>query len=185
MKKTAFIIAVAILSVAQTKTYAQEKFGNTLNVGLGIGYYGYVSGTIPSFNINYEFDVAPTFTIAPFVTAYTYRNYIYWGDAYTPYRDYSYQRTVVPIGGKATYYFDELLNAGKKWDFYAAGSVGFAIVKTDYEDGFGGNRGAYSGFSPLYIDAHLGGEFHFTPTTGAYLDLSTGLSTFGLAIHFK
>jgi hypothetical protein len=189
MKKIFSFVLLVILFV-QVKGYAQEnkqeaneKFGNTLNLGLGLGYYGYVPGAIPAFNINYEFDVAKVFTLAPFVNAYTYRNYYYWGDSNNPYREYSYQRTIVPVGAKATYYFDELLNSGHKWDFYAAGSVGLAIVSTTYEDGYGGDRSTYNGVSPLYIDAHLGSEFHITNTFGVYIDLSTGLSTFGLAVH--
>jgi len=183
MKKIIPLVLLTLLVTAQTRSYAQEKFGNSLNLGVGLGYYGHVPGAIPAFNVNYEFDVGRNFTLAPFVTAFTYRNYYYWGDANNSYREYSYQRTVVPIGVKGTYYFDELFNAGDKWDFYAAGSVGFAIVTTNYEEGYGGDRGIYNGVSPLYIDAHIGSEFHMTKTLGLYLDLSTGLSTFGLAVH--
>lgn len=183
MKRTAFVILFFVLLTIQNKSYGQEKFGNSLNLGLGVGYYGHVPGAIPAFNINYEFDVSRSFTLAPFVTAFTYRNYYYWGDINNPQRDYYYQRTVVPIGVKGTYYLDELFKAGDKWDFYAAGSLGFAIVSTDYEDGYGGDRGTYNGVSPIYIDAHLGSEFHCTKVFGIYLDLSTGLSTLGLAIH--
>lgn len=189
MRKGILFILLVVLFV-HTNSFGQaqkkdniEKFGNTLNLGLGLGYYGYVPGAIPAFNINYEFDVARIFTLAPFVNAYTYRNYYYWGDDNNAYREYSYQRTAVPIGAKATYYFDELLNSGRKWDFYAAGSVGFVIVSTTYEEGYGGSRATYNGISPLYIDAHLGSEFHMTNTFGIYLDLSTGLSTFGVAVH--
>ena len=183
MKNIFLLVLLIFLGLTQHKTYAQEKFGNTLNVGAGLGYYGYAPGTIPAFTINYEFDVARVFTLAPFITAFTYRNYYYWGDANNPYREYAYQRTVVPVGVKATYYFDELLSAGKRWDFYAAGSLGFAIVSTTYEDGYGGDRGVYSGFNPLYIDAHLGSELHLSKKIGVFLDLSTGLSTFGIAAH--
>lgn len=180
-----FLILFAVTKVCaqEEKKVPQEKFGNTLNLGIGLGYYGYVPGAIPAFNINYEFDVARVFTLAPFVNAYTYRNFYYWGDANNNYREYSYKRTVVPVGVKATYYFDELLSSGRKWDFYAAGSVGFVFVSTIYEDGYGGNRGTYNGISPFYIDAHLGSEFHITNTFGVYADLSTGISTFGLAVH--
>lgn len=183
MKKLFLLSISVLLLMSQTKVHAQEKFGNTINAGMGIGYYGYTPNAIPAFNINYEFDVAPELTVAPFISAFTYNNYIYWGDEYTPYRDYSYHRTVVPVGGKATYYFDGLLNAGKKWDFYAAGSIGFSIVSTTYEEGYNGSKKIYNGISPLYIDAHLGSEYHATHRTGIYLDLSTGLSTLGIAIH--
>ncbi len=183
MRKVLLLVLFAALVTVKTECSAQETFGRSLNLGVGIGYYGHVPGAIPAFNINYEFDVGRNFTLAPFVTAFTYRNYYYWGDVNNPYRDYYYQRTVVPVGVKGTYYFDELFNAGDKWDFYAAGSIGVAIVSTSYEDGYGGDRGTYNGVSPLYMDAHIGSEFHLTKALGIYLDLSTGLSTFGLAVH--
>jgi hypothetical protein len=94
---------------AEKKTYS-GNYGHTLNLGLGIGgyscYYGYIGHTLPVFNINYEFDVANNFTLAPFVSFYSFRNSKYY-----------YNETVLPIGVKGTYYFDQLLNANSDWDF--------------------------------------------------------------------
>lgn len=182
MKKLILFKAVLLYLLVCATTHAQEKYGNTLNIGAGIGYYGYAP-LVPAITVNYEFDVAPNITIAPFVTAFTYRSYYSWGNSNNTHREYYYDRTVFPVGGKATYYFDDLFNAGNKWDFYAAGSVGFVIVSTTYESGYGGNRSVYNGLSPLYINAHIGSEFHLSKRIGLYLDLSTGLSTFGLAVH--
>jgi hypothetical protein len=94
-----------------------EQFGNTLNLGLGIGYYGYITKSTPAFHADYEFQVANNFTLAPFITFYTFQNSYYWGNPNYPYRNYSYRQSVIPIGVKATYYFDKLLEAGNKWDF--------------------------------------------------------------------
>ena len=95
-------------------TTSSEKYGNTLNLGFGIGgyygYYSYIGRSLPVFNINYELDIARNFTLAPFVTFYTYK-------------DKYYRETVIPIGAKGSYYFDNLLNAGSNWDFYLAGSL--------------------------------------------------------------
>ena len=147
-----------------------EEFGNTLNVGLGVGYYGYVNHSTPVINLNYEFDVARNFTLAPFITFFSYR-------------DNDYHQTVVPIGVKGTYYFDQLLNLDSKWDFYGAGSLGFAIVKTSWENGYTGPKNSNIGASPLYLDLHIGTEYHINNKLGVYLDLSTGISTIGLAFH--
>lgn len=147
-----------------------EKFGNTLNLGLGIGYYGYVENSIPVIHLNYEFDAAKDFTLAPFITIFSYRHKYY-------------RQTVIPIGVKGTYYFDKLLNADPRWDFYLAGSLGFAIRNTKWEYDYNGKRDSNAGAGPLYLDLHVGTEYHFNNKIGAFLDLSTGVSTVGLSFH--
>lgn len=193
MKKIA-IASILFFTLLSINTNAQdkavtEKFGNTLNLGAGIGYYGYVGHSMPFGTINYEFDVAKNFTLAPFVGAYSYQRYYYWGNPNQPnwdpsYRQYSYRVTVIPVGVKGTYYFDQLFHAGSKWDFYAAGSVGFAIRNVVWESDYYGDKNVYHNPSPLYLDAHIGAECHVSQKVGLFLDLSTGVSTFGLAVHF-
>ncbi|MEQ8535603.1 MAG: hypothetical protein RIB86_27340, partial [Imperialibacter sp.] len=72
MKK--LFILPALLCLLQLDGKAQESFGNTLNLGLGVGgysgYYGYIGHSLPVLSLNYEFDVAPNFTLAPFVSFY-------------------------------------------------------------------------------------------------------------------
>ncbi|MEP7264353.1 MAG: hypothetical protein ABI772_07645 [Bacteroidota bacterium] len=187
--KRIIIITLFLASIINFKGFAQEKYGKTLNLGLGIGgysgYYKYSGHTLPVFNINYEFDVAKDFTLAPFVSFFRFTNRYYWGNNNFPERYYRYSQTVIPIGVKGTYYFDDLLKANPKWDFYLAGSLGFAIVNSHWEDGYGGDRDYYNGASSLYLDLHIGTEYHFNNRIGAFLDLSTGVSTIGLAIHGK
>jgi hypothetical protein len=160
-----------------------EKYGKTLNVGIGLGYYGYMGGSSPVLHADFEFDLAKNFTLAPFITYYSYKNNYYWGAYYYSYRNYSYRQTVIPIGVKGTYYFDQLLNAKSKWDFYLAGSLGLAIRNTKWESGYTGETTVNKGASALYIDLHVGAEYHLNKKTGLFLDLSSGISTFGLAVH--
>jgi len=170
-----FMIAGANLS-AQDRTYS-ENHGGALNLGLGIGgyggYYGYYGRSLPVFSINYEFDVAKNFTLAPFVTFVTYHDY---------YNHYGYRETVIPIGVKGSYYFDDLLRANSDWDFYLAGSLGFSIVRTSWDGGYLGDSN-YHTANPLFLDLHIGTEYHLSNRVGLFLDLSTGVSTVGLAIH--
>jgi len=179
-------------AITDSSTLAKKKmdlaqYGNTLNLGLGIGgyygYYGYIGRTLPVFHINYEFDVAKNFTLAPFVTFYTYSNRYKWGNKNYPDRYYNYRETVIPIGVKGSYYLDDLLKASSKWDFYLAGSIGVAIVSRRWDDGYYGDRDVYKGARSLYLDLHLGTEYHINNKLGLFLDLSTGVSTIGLAIH--
>jgi hypothetical protein len=159
-------------------TYAQETYGRTLNLGLGVGgysgYYGYVGRSLPVFHINYELDVARNFTLAPFVSFYTFSG---------NHASYSYHETVIPVGVKGAYYFDELLDANSKWDFYLAGSLGFAIVNSRWQDGYTGDRRHFHNGNALFLDVHIGAEYHFNKKLGAFLDLSTGVSTIGLSFH--
>ena len=186
MKKLTFTLLI-FLSILGTTVSAQEteKYGHTLNVGLGIGYYGYVGHSMPVLHANYEFEVTKNFTLAPFVSLFTYNKSYYWGDKNKnyPYKYYNYNETVIPVGVKGTYYFDQLLNASSKWDFYAAGSLGFAIVNSSWDNDYYGDRDVYHGASSLYLDLHVAAEYHLNNRLGLFIDLSSGVSTIGLAIH--
>ena len=177
------ILAFSLLSLlmifgtnlSAQRTTKGENYGGTLNLGLGIGgyagYYGYIGRSLPVFHLNYEFDVARNFTLAPFVTFYSYRNDKYY-----------YRQTVIPIGVKGSLYLDQLLRANSNWDFYLAGSLGFAIVKSTWDDGHY-RADNYNEVNPLFLDLHVGTEYHLSSRVGLFLDLSTGVSTVGLALH--
>jgi len=181
MKTTAFAL-LFLLTLLGTNLSAQNRHysdshGNALNLGLGIGgysgYYGYEGHSLPVFNINYEFGVANNFTLAPFVSFVSYRN-----------DNYYYRETIIPIGLKGTYYLDDAVGAGSDWDFYLAGSLGFSIVNSRWDDGY--RHDYYDGYhevSPLFLDLHVGAEYHLSNKVGLFLDLSTGVSTIGLAFH--
>ncbi len=185
MKKL-IITSLLLLTIAGSRSFAQESsesYGNTLNIGLGIGYYGYVGHSMPVIHADLELNVARNFTLAPFITVYSYSNDYYWGNKNYPYRYYTYHETVIPIGVKGTYYFDQFLNAGSKWDFYLAASLGFAIHSTSWESGYYGETVVEHSNSGLYLDGHIGTEYHLSEKIGIFLDLSTGVSTVGLALH--
>lgn len=177
--KTRILSILITLLVLSTSLFAQrnsysEKYGNTLNIGLGLGghagYYNYIGYELPVFDINYEFGVAPNFTLAPFITFYSYS-------------DANYKAYVTPIGVKGTLYLDRLLHAGSHWDFYTAGSLGFAIVNTSWNTYYVGDRTYYQPANPFYFNLHFGTEYHISRKVGLFLDLSTGVSTIGLAFH--
>lgn len=178
MKTLIFSIAL-VLSTLGTNLSAQrtifsEKHGSTLNLGLGIGgyssYYDNIGHTLPVFAINYEIGIARNFTLAPFLTLYSYT-------------DGNYRELVTPIGVKGTVYLDQLLRAGSNWDFYVAGSLGVALVNTTWDADYYGDRLYYQSTSPLYLDFHVGTEYRLSNSLGIFLDLSSGVSTIGLAIH--
>jgi hypothetical protein len=150
-----------------------EKYGNTFNIGLGagIGNYGYAFyAATPAVHLDYEFDLIRTLTIAPFVTLYHYRNGFY-------------HERVIPVGLKATCYFDQILKAHSKWDFYLAGSLGYAFRETVWETGFAPDPNTSYGPGALYLVLSIGSEYHINKRLGAFIDLSNGISTIGLSIH--
>lgn len=153
---------------AEKRTFGGESYGGTFNAGLGVGYNGYYR-SLPVFHLNYEFDVAKNFTLAPFVTFYSNPN------VYDHYR-----ATIIPIGVKGTYYLDQALNANSNWDFYVAGSLGFTYVR--WEERYV-RPDIYYGPNPLFLDLHLGAEYHLSNHVGLFLDLSTGVSTVGLSFR--
>lgn len=163
-------------------TSAQEQYGKTLNLGLGVGgnsgYSRYIGRSIPVFTANYELNVAKNFTLAPFISFYSFRDKYYWSN-----NNYTYSETVIPIGIKGTYYFDELLNANSRWDFYAAGSLGFALVNSHWGEGYDGDKNHFNKGNGGFLDIHLGVEYHFNSNIGMFVDVSTGVSTLGIAIH--
>ena len=177
------ILAAGLNADAQKTHNTYEKYGNTLNLGVGLGYYGYADQPMPVLHADYEIDVARSFTLAPFINFFSYSSNNYWGDPHNHYRYYNYTETVVPIGVKGSYYFDRLLGAGPNWDFYLAGSVGFTIRKTTWENGYYGSTTVDHGTGNLFLDLHVGSEYHLSRKAGLFLDLSTGVSTFGVGIH--
>jgi hypothetical protein len=191
MKKSIFIL-LFLITMLSISSFAQrnrnsEKYGKTLNLGVGVGgysgYYGYVGHTLPVFNINYEFDVASSFTLAPFASFYTFTESYYWGNNNYPNKYYTYRQTVIPVGIKGSYYFDKIFEASSSWDFYLAGSLGFAIINSSWDDDYYGGKDFYNKGNPLFLDIHAGVEYHFNNKVGMFLDLSSGVSTIGLAFH--
>ena len=184
------ITLILILSFFCINTYAQEKYGTTVNLGLGIGgysgYYRNIGYYLPVVHLDVEFDVARNFTLAPYINfaSATYRYHLS-----NPSRDYIYKVNIIPVGVKASYYLDELLQAGPKWDFYVAGSLGIVLVNSSWNDYYYYNSRYYSGYyythsdPQPYLDLHLGTEYHINNRVGIFLDLSNGLSTAGIAIH--
>jgi hypothetical protein len=186
MKKSIIFLFVIMLittfAVKAQKSSYSETYGHTLNLGLGIGgysgYSGYVGRSLPVIHVDYEFEVIKNFTIAPFADFFSYSNSYFYGN-----NNYYYRETVIPIGAKGTYYFDQLLNANSKWDFYLAGSLGYAIVFSRWDTGYTGDKNYFRQASPLFLNIHIGSEYHINKRLGISLDISGDGPTVCLALH--
>ena len=186
--KRSIIISLLFLILFNIPGFSQsadrERYGKTLNIGAGIGYYGFIGRPLPVIGLNIEFDVARNFTLAPFAGFYSYRNDYYWGSYDRPFGNYSYRETVIPVGLKGSYYFDELFRAGTPWDFYAGASIGFSFTSVVWDTDYYGDKTVTRDPRPLFLDAHIGAEYRFSERVGVFLDLSSGVSTIGLGFHF-
>jgi hypothetical protein len=178
MKTKLLILLLMLASVtcfaATNRRGTGEMYGRTLNLGLGVGgysgYYGYAGRSYPVLQLNYELDVAPYFTLAPFISLYSYR-------------DTHYRETVIPFGLKGSYYLDKLLKSNSNWDFYLAGSLGLAVANSRWDNDYYGDRSYYHHANPIFLDLHIGTEYHVNKNIGVFFDLSTGVSTIGISIH--
>lgn len=184
------LFAFLLFSCFVTTTHAQtavttnepnfEHFGHTLNIGLGPGYFGASLMRSPYFTVNYEVEVLRNFTLAPFVGFATYRsNEILYGARY-----YSYRGTIMPLGVKAIYYFDEVIELPWRWDLYAGASLGYTIASKRWEPGYTGVSGSLPGISSVFAAIHVGAEYHVSDVTGIFLDLSNNVTTAGVGIHW-
>ncbi len=191
MKKF-YLLLLIFISVYSIDVAAQEKnliknFGGTLNFGIGVGgyagYYSYTSQNIPVISFNYEFNVARNFTLAPFISISMRKESYYWGNNNYPKKYYYYRETIIPIGIKGSYYLNQLLKSNGNWDFYIGGSLGFAIISSRWDDDYYGDKDYYKQGNSLFLDLHIGTEYHLNSRIGLFLDLSTGVSTIGIALH--
>ncbi len=185
--KRIILLSSLIFLIFQFDGRAQEKYGQALNLGVGVGgyagFFSYSSRAIPVININYELDVAPNFTLAPFASLYTYSDRRYWGNNNNPDRYYKYREVVVPIGIKGYYYLDDIIDLTSEWDVYVGGSAGIALVSSSWEDGYLGDKNYYHSGSPVFFDIHIGGMYHLNSKMGVYIDLSSGISTIGVQLR--
>jgi hypothetical protein len=184
MKPYIFVI-FSLLLFSALNVFAQKKYDNVVNVGVGIGgyagYYSYVEQSLPVFHVNYEIAAAKDFTLAPFIGFFSYKKSYYFGNAVKGYKYYAYHETVVPIGIKGFYYFDRFIKENSKWDLYVAGSIGFAIRNKYWDSDYFGDQDYYNKGGNVFLDLHLGAQYNFNNKLGAFADLSNGVSTLGLA----
>jgi hypothetical protein len=175
MTKLFLLVSTILLSITLN---AQEKYGRTVNGGAGLTFARYSNFPIPAINFNSEFDLVQNVTLAPSISFLRYNDY---GTGYLG-QEYKYRTTVIPIGVKSYYYFDELLELDGKFDVYAGIAAGINLAFGKWENGYNGLDYAPS-YNAIYVDLHVGGEYHFKEDMGVYVDLSSGLSTIGLAFH--
>ncbi len=167
----------------QQQPVFNEQYGNTVNIGVGVGYFEYAGYAVTALHLDYEVRISKDFTLAPFINVFTFQDRLFWGDAQNPFRYYHYREADFPVGAKGTYYFDDFLGLNPNWDLYLGASVGLILRSVSWQDGNNAQSSLNAGPGPLYMELHIGTEYHISHRVGIYLDLSTNVSSLGLSIH--
>ena len=139
MKKlVTLLLTIGVFMIAAETTYAQENYGGVLNTFVKFG-------DDASIGAHYEIQVASSVTVSPEAR-------IWFNDENT-----------IALGGRADYYFDELLGLVEPWDIW--GGVDAGII-TNGDDDFD-------------LNIHIGFEYKLSDTLGLVLELGGGSTTSG------
>lgn len=169
MKKIHFSILLVLGLLAGTQSFAQlaiDKGTKFINVGVGLGGYGYYTGGGGvGLNAAADFGVTKNITVGGVIG---YRSY---GSVST------YKYNSFDIGARGSYHFNELLNLSTdKADLYAG--IGLSYFSFSY-------GGAFDSYGTVYVPIHLGGRYFFSDKVGGFAELGSSLATLKLGITFK
>ncbi|HEV7349146.1 hypothetical protein [Telluribacter sp.] len=165
MKKFfATLFSIALFTLATQSAFAQyEKGDKLLNVGIGLGSYGY--GNI-GFGGSFEVGVHEAISVGV-LGGYSGTSYI------------GYNWSVLTIGARGSYHFNELLNLdNEQLDLYA----GLGLAYRNYS--YGGIRDNF-GYNPIGLLSHIGGRYYFKPNMAAFAELGSGFSALQVGLTFK
>ncbi|WP_338874081.1 hypothetical protein WBJ53_00440 [Spirosoma sp. SC4-14] len=169
MKKIHFSILFVIALLASTQSFAQmaiDKGTKFINLGIGVGGYGYYTGG-GGIGLN----AAADFGVTKNITVGAVAGYRSYGSV----ASYSYHS--FDIGARGSYHFNELLNLGTdKADLYAG--LGLSYFSFSY-------GGYLDNYGTVYVPIHIGGRYFFSENIGGFAELGSSLATLKLGVTFK
>jgi hypothetical protein len=174
MKNTILITIALLLFSISTQAQVYENGKNYLNAGIGVGtfYRGLPIG------FSYERGITDQISVGGFLD-YSSAKYGYTG--------YDGRLTILFIGARASYHFNEVLDIkNDKVDLYGGIALGFRSVKWKYEND------AYNGLyadpysNGVLLGIHAGARYMFASNVGGFAELGYGVSILklGLAVKF-
>ena len=171
MKKLNLLLLLVIGLLAGTQSFAQlavDKGTKFINLGIGVGGYGYFNGSGLGLNAAADFGVAKNITVG----------------AVAGYRSYGSGITSFDIGARGSYHFNELLNLSTdKADLYAG--VGLSYFSFSYGDTYIRSLGIDNTYSTVYVPIHIGGRYFFTESLGGFAELGSSLATLKIGLTLK
>ncbi|QKZ11818.1 hypothetical protein [Spirosoma sp. KUDC1026] len=173
MKNLHYKILLFFLLVASTQSFAQmaiDKGTKFVNLGIGVGGYGYYTGGGGiGLNAGLDFGIAPNITVGALAG---YRSYGSIAAINSTYRYSSFD-----IGARGSYHFNELLSlANDKIDLYAGLGISY------FSFSYGGFADTYG---TVYVPIHVGGRYLFSERLGAFAELNSSLATLKLGLTLK
>ncbi|WP_461096940.1 hypothetical protein [Spirosoma luteolum] len=165
----AFLLLVALLmgtqSFAQMKIDKSSKF---LNAGIGVGGYGYFSGSGIALNASYDQGVYENITAG-----------VLGG-----FRSYGSGVSSFDVGVRGSYHFNELLNISQdNLDVYAG--IGVSFYRLSYGSTYLRSVGISDSYTTAYVPIHVGARYFFSNNVGAFGELGSSLATLKLGVTFK
>jgi hypothetical protein len=176
----------ASLSAMDLTTYPSAfKQGNiAINAGIGLGSLsGYGNTVIPpvSASVDFALPVAKLPFSFGALVGFTSSKYSY---TYGSYGSYSYDYSIIAIGGRAGYHFNFDV---KNLDTYVGFMLGYYLVSASYT-----GTGYYSSLSSSSAAAggigwgtYVGARYFFTPNIGAFAELGYGFTYITGGVSFK
>lgn len=178
MKKFHFSLLFVLSLLVGTQSFAQyvpDKGSKLLNVGVGVGgygfggYAGYGFSTGVAIGASFEAGVYKNITVGGFAD---YRRVGYVG--------ISGGTNYIYIGARGSYHFNELLNlATDKADLYAGIGLGYLSAPVD--------AAYYVGYSSgkIILPIHLGGRYFFSDKVGGFAELASDVAPLKIGVTFK
>ncbi|MFD2573738.1 hypothetical protein ACFSUS_24070 [Spirosoma soli] len=171
MKKFHFAFLLVLGLLAGTQSFAQlavDKGTKFLNLGIGVGGYGYFSGSGIGLNAGLDAGIIKNVTVGGLVG----------------YRSYGSGVNSFDLGVRGSYHFNELLQLGTdKADLYAG--VGLSYYRISYGDYYAGIPGFSNSYNTVYFLGHIGGRYFFTDKIGGFAELGSSLATLKLGVTIK
>lgn len=165
-----FVVALLAFSINGAMAQSYQKGDKLLNVGIGVGTYG--AGGI-GFGGSFEYGIHEAISIGV-LGGYSGRS---------NYLGSNTRWSVLTIGARGSYHFNELLNLDNdQIDLYAGLGLGYRNISWDY-NGIGLGNG-YGAGGILFL-GHIGGKYYFQPNLGIFAELGSGFGVLQAGVAFK
>ncbi|MGF7216648.1 hypothetical protein GGR92_002815 [Spirosoma lacussanchae] len=171
MKKFNLLMLLVIGLLAGTQSYAQmaiDKGTKFVNLGIGVGGYGYFNGSGIGLNAGLDVGIMKNITVGGVLG----------------YRSYGSGVNSFDIGARGSYHFNELLSLSTdKADLYAG--LGLSFYRLSYGDTYLRSVGIDPTYTTVYVPIHIGGRYFFTESLGGFAELGSSLATLKLGVTLK
>lgn len=166
------LLILALLSFFSEGAMAQayQKGDKLLNLGIGLGTYG--AGGI-GLGGSFEYGIHEAISVGALAGFSGRANYLGSGVRWS----------VLTIGARGSYHFNELLNLDTdQIDLYAGLGLGYRNISWNYNGSGLGN--GYGSGGILFL-GHIGGRYYLKPNLGIFAELGSSFGVLQAGVAFK